>query len=154
MAVTKTVLIVTDSYAVVKVAGSGAAATIDLQTDLLKSNEVLDGTQRVEISGVQWSGAQDGVITITRNDVVVMTLQANATGSLDMGGVMITPDHVGNSVDIVVTISGAQAECWLRLRKSEGYKSKVEPSLYGEYDDPARVGASTTKRGSPDYVAP
>jgi hypothetical protein len=151
MAVTKTVLSLNETNAVIKIAGTAAAATIDLQTDLLRSNEVLDGTQRVEISGVQWTGAQDGVITITRNDVTVMTLQANASGMLDMGGQMVTPDHTGNSVDIVVTISGAQAECWLRLRKSAGYKSKIEDGLYGHYDDPTRIGASTTKSGSPDY---
>ena len=141
----------TESYAVVKVAGADADATIDLKTDLLRSTEVLDGSeQRVSIAGVQWTGALDGVITITRSSIVIMTLQANATGSLDMGGQMVIPDSIGALQDIVVTISGAQAECWLRLHKVSGYKTKIEPSLYGEYDDPARVGASTSKYGSPD----
>lgn len=153
MAVTKTVLMLTEVNAVVKVAGTGAAATIDLQTDLLRSNEALDGaTQKVDISGVQWTGAADGVITITRGTETIMTLQANAAGALEMNGQMMMSDPIENDKDVVVTISGAQAECWLRLHKVSGYKSMVEDGVYGHYDDPTRIGASTTKSGSPDKV--
>ena len=155
MAVAKTILMLTETYAVVKVAGTDGNATIDLQTELLRSSEALDGaTQRVNIIGLQWTGADGGIATITRNNVVITTLQANAQGALEMNGQMMMPDSINNDYDIVVTISGAQAECWIRLHKISGYTSKVEPGLYGEYDDPTRIGASTTKIGSPDYVAP
>ena len=124
MATAKTVLKKTDLEAIVKVAGTGAAETIDLAADLLPSSQALtvSGTPTVNIVGVQWTGASGGVITITRNSVVVMTLQANATNNyLDFSGQNICPDTVGNTYNIVVTISGAQAECWLKLRKVSGY---------------------------------
>ena len=153
MTVAKTVLMLTDANAVVKVAGSGAAAIIDLQTDLLKSNEVLDGaTQKVDISGFQWTGDSAGVITIARDGTTIATLLASAAGALEMNGQMMMPDPIQNDKDITVTISGGQAECWIRLHKVSGYASKVEPGLYGSYDDPTRIGASTTISGSPHKV--
>lgn len=153
MAVVKTILKNTDQEAVVKVQGTAASATITLATDLLGSSQALDGaTQTVNITGLQWSGAPDGIITITRNSVVIATLQTTAAGALEMNGQMMIPDTIENTQDIVVTISGAQSECWIKLRKAGGYKSKVENATYGSYDDPTRVGASTTLSGSPDKV--
>ena len=151
MAVVKTVLKNTNQEAVVKVAGTAAAATIDLSVDLLAASQALDGeTQTVNIAGLVWTGATNGIIQITRNSVVVATLQANAAGGLDFTGQMMIPETIGNTSDIVVTISGAQAECWIRLRKVSGYATKVEYATYGSYDDETRVGASTTLSGSPD----
>ena len=153
MAVVKTVLKNVNQEAVVKVAGTADAATIDLSTDLVASTQALDGnTQTVNIVGLVWTGAANGIITITRNSVVIATLQANAAGALDFAGQQMIPETIGNTQDIVVTISGAQAECWLRLRKVSGYATKVEYATYGSYDDETRVGASTTISGSPDYT--
>jgi hypothetical protein len=153
MPVTKTILKNTNQEAVVKVAGTAAAATIDLSADLLAASQSLDGdTQTVNIAGLVWTGATDGIIQITRNSVVVATLQSNAAGGLDFTGQMMIPETINNTSDIVVTISGAQAECWIRLRKVSGYATKVEYATYGSYDDETRVGASTTLSGSPDKV--
>jgi hypothetical protein len=146
MAVAKTILKNTNQESVVKVAGTAAAATIDLSVDLLAA------TQTVNITGLVWTGATDGIIQITRNSVVVATLQANAAGGLDFTGQMMIPEIINNTSDIVVTISGAQAECWIRLRKVGGYATKVETATFGAYDDETRVGASTTLSGSPDKV--
>jgi hypothetical protein len=107
MAVTKTVLKNTNQESVVKVAGTAAAATIDISTDLLASTQALDGaTQTVNIIGLVWTGATDGIITITRNSVVITTLQANAAGMLFFDGQSMIPDTIQNTSDIVVTISG------------------------------------------------
>lgn len=153
MAVVKTVLKNVNQETIVKVAGTAAAATIDLDTDLLASTQALDGsTQTVNIVGLVWTGATDGIVTITRNGVVITTLQANAAGALDFSGQAMIPETISNTSDVVVTISGAQAECWIRLRKVSGYKTKVETATYGSYDDESRVGASTTLSGSPDYT--
>ena len=142
MAIVKTILKKTHGEAVVKVAGTDAAGTIDLGDDLLPTGQVLDGsTQAVNIIGVSWTGAANGIITITRNSVVIMTLQANAAGSLEFGGQMMQPDSIANTSDIVVTISGAQAECWLRLRKVSGYKTTIEPEQFGALDNPAVAGS-------------
>ena len=151
MAVVKTVLKNANQESIVKVAGTAASATITLATDLLATTQALDGgTQTANIFGVTWTGASGGIVTITRNSVVVMTLQADAAGMLEFGGQNMIPDTIGNTSDIVVTISGAQAECWLKIRKVGGYATKVEPATYGSYDDTTRVGASTTVSGSPD----
>lgn len=153
MAVVKTVLKNTNQESIVKVAGTAAAATITLATDLLASTQALEGgTQTANIVGVTWTGAAGGIISIARNSVVVMTLQADAAGTLEFGGQSMVPDTIGSTNDIVVTVSGAQAECWLKIRKVGGYATKVEEVVYGAYDDPTRIGASTTVSGSPDKV--
>ena len=142
MAVTKTVLKNTNQESVVKVAGTAAAATIDISADLLASTQALDGaTQTVNIIGLVWTGATDGIITITRNSVVITTLQANAAGMLYFDGQSMIPDTIQNTSDIVVTISGAQAECWIRLRKVGGFASKVETAVFGAYDNETAVGS-------------
>lgn len=142
MAVVKTILKKTHQEAVVKVAGTAAAATVDLSADLVASGQTLDGAvQTVSVVGVTWTGGADGIITITRNNVVVFTLQANAAGSLYFDGQTMIPDNIEEESDIVVTVSGAQAECWLKLRKVGGYKTTIEPEQFGSYDDPAVAGS-------------
>jgi len=142
MAVTKTIMKKTHQEAVVKVAGTAAAATIDLAGDLVASGQVLDGEiQKVSIVGATWTGGTNGIISIQRGNDVVMTLQANAAGMLFFDGQTMIPDNIGEASNIVVTISGAQAECWLKLRKVSGYKTTIEPEQFGPYDDPTVAGS-------------
>lgn len=98
------------------------------------------GALKVNIVGVTWSGAPGAVITITRDNVIIMTLQANNSNQLDFGGQEMVPDTINNTSDIVVTISGGQAECWLKLHKVAGYNTLIEPEQYGPYDDPDEPG--------------
>ena len=143
----------TAQEAVVKVSGAaGVTETIDLQA--LLANQVLDGaTQTVNIVGVTWTGAIGGVATVTRNTSTVMTLQADSAGSIDFSGQELPPETTANTYDIVVAITGAACEVWLKLRKIGGYKSKSgEYGAYGAYEDETRVGASTTLSGSPHKV--
>lgn len=153
MAVTKTILKNTDNEAIVKVAGAGATATISLSNDLPTAKQVVPVgvSPTAVIAGLQWTGDTDGIISIVRNDVVIMTLQANAAGALEMGGQMMIPDNIENLSDIDVTISGAQAECWIRIKKTSGYQPTVEYFKYGSYDDETIVGAKDIS-GSPDYT--
>lgn len=142
MPVAKTIMKKTHQEAIVKVAGTAAAATIDLSADLVAIGQVLDGgVQKVSITGVTWTGASDGVVTITRNSVTVMTLQANAAGMMYFDGQSMIPDNIEESSDLVVTISGAQAECWLKLRKVSGYRTTIEPEQFATYDNPAVAGS-------------
>lgn len=143
MAVTKTILKLTERDAVVKVAGTAGSATIDLQTDLKRSNEVLaEGkTQKVSIFGVQWTGTVDAVVSIVRNGVTIMTLNCGAAGALEMTGQMMVPDNVEEASDLEVTVTGTQAEVWLRLRKEDGYQSMIETSEFGQYDNVNAVGS-------------
>lgn len=152
MAVTKTILKLTERDSVVKVAGNTGSATISLSTDLKKSNEELTTTQLVSISGVQWTGTAEAVISIVRNGVTILTLNCGAAGALEMTGQTMIPDTIQQDKDIVVNVTGTAAELYIRLKKVSGYTSGYEPSQYGQYDDPNRVGASTTIPGSPDYI--
>jgi hypothetical protein len=142
MPVAKTIMKKTHQEAIVKVAGTAAAATIDLSADLVAAGQVLDGdVQKVSITGVNWTGASDGIVTIARNSVTIMTLQANAAGMMYFDGQSMIPDNIEEASDIVVTVSGAQAECWLKLRKVSGYKTTIEPEQFGPYDNPAVAGS-------------
>ena len=141
MAVTKTVLKSTDAEVVVKVAGTDGSATISLATDTPAANQVVDGsTQTVNITGLSWTGAANSQIQIVRNSVIVATVIGETAAQFDFAGQMMTPDTTQNTKDLVVTISGAQAECWIRLKKIGGYKSKIETAIFGSYDDPTAVG--------------
>ena len=121
---------------------ANGAVTYDGAYYVAFPSQELDGdTQTVNITGATWTGANNGIITIARGGVTVMTLQANAAGQLDFAGQMMIPDPIANTSDIVVTISGAQAECWLKLRKVSGYKTHIEPEQFGSYDDPSVAGS-------------
>jgi hypothetical protein len=153
MAVTKTILKNTNQESVVKIAGTAASATIDLSVDLLAGSQALDGaTQRVNIAGVQWVGLPDAAITITRNSVNILTLPGGGADYMEFAAGNGFVDNIENASDIAVTIAGAEAQCYLVLRKVSGYATKVETAVYGAYDDETRVGASTTLSGSPDKV--
>ena len=151
MAVTKTVLKNTNQETIVKIAGTAAAATIDLQTDCLASSQALDGeTQTVNIVGFQFTGLASSTITIARNGINITTVAGEGHDSIEFAAGNGFSDTIENTSDIVVTIAGAEAQVYLTLRKVSGYATKVENATYGAYDDPTRVGASTTLSGSPD----
>jgi hypothetical protein len=143
MAVVKSFLKLTESESVVKVAGTAGAATISLATDLLRSTEALTvgGTPTVTIRTLTWSGAAAGVITITRNGVTVFTLLSSACGQLDLGGQFTVADNTEATSDIVVTISGGQAEVMIRVAKVAGYSSKIETAEFSVYDNTSVVGS-------------
>lgn len=148
----KTIIKNTNQEAVVKITGVGTE-TIDLQTDILASTQALDGdTQTVNIVGLQFTGLDTSTITITRGGTTVTSLSSAGHDYIEFGAGY--SENTANTSDIAVVIGTANAQCYLVLRKVGGYATKVEPAFYGSYDDPARVGASTTIPGSPDYVAP
>lgn len=140
----KHILKVTDGDCAVKIYGAdGVSETISLATDLLTSHEILTPTksQVVNITGVTWTGDSPAVITIKRNNVVIMTCQAQTTSQFDFSGQGAVPDNVENTHDLVVSISGAQSECWIRLQKISGYSSKIETSIFSQYDNETAVGS-------------
>lgn len=142
MAVTKTFIKVAENEAVIKVAGTAAGATISLATDLLGPSQVVNGaTQTVDITGIVWSGAVGGVITVTRNSTVIATLQTDNGNFMDFSGQVMPPENTQNTKDIVVTMSVAQGECWIKVRKIGGYVSKIEIGNFGSYDDPTVTGS-------------
>ena len=143
MAVVKSFLKLTETDCVVKVAGTAASATISLATDLLRSTEALTvgGTPTVIITTLTWTGESAGVISISRGGVVVFTLLGSTSGQIDLSGQFTVPDNTGATSDIVVTISGGQAELILRVAKTSGYSSKIETAQFSVYDNTSVVGS-------------
>jgi hypothetical protein len=153
MAVRKVILKNTNQESIVKIAGTAASATIDLSADLVATSQALSGdTQTVNIVGVKWNGLSGSSVTIARNSINILTLPGDAPHDIDMAAGSGFVDSEQNTSDIVVTIAGAEAQCYLILRKVVGYATKVVTPVYGAYDDETRVGASTSLSGSPDKV--
>jgi hypothetical protein len=142
MPVTKTILKNTNNETIVKVAGTAAAATIDLQTDCLATTQALDGaTQTVNIVQLHFTGLPSSTITVSRNSINIFTIGAEGEGTVDLGTGNGLVETIENTQDIVVTIAGAEAQCYLVLRKAGGYATKVETAVFGAYDDETAVGS-------------
>ena len=88
MAVTKTVLKKAHQEAVVKVAGTAAAATISLASDLLHTNQALTsgGTPTGNIVGACWTGAATSTITIVRGGVTILSIPADQPDNFNFEG--------------------------------------------------------------------
>lgn len=127
----KDILKVTEGQCVVKVSGTDSTSeTITLKTDLKKANETAATDVHVDITGFTWAGAAGAVITVTRNSVVIATIPTTLPGQLHLDGNGIIPDSIQATHDIVVSIAGGVAQCWLRLKKVDGYTSS-NPLLTG-----------------------
>lgn len=143
MALTKTLLKLTETEAVVKVAGSTGSATIDLQTDILDPNQATSGTtQTVTITGVRWNGDLSNTLAINRNSVRVMTLVTDAADTVLFDGQELPPENTEATSDIEVVQTGTgNVELYLKLRKVSGYAPKIETAQFSVYDDPNVVGS-------------
>ena len=108
-------------------------------------------TPTVNIVKLISAGLLSSAVTIKRNSTVVMACAPENAPVINLTQDGIS-DTVNNTSDIVITVAGAVATGYLVLRKVAGWSTKVETAVYGAYDDETRVGASTTKDGSPDKV--
>lgn len=111
---------------VVKVyGGNGTSITIPL-SDLLVANEIISGTPKVDLIGVSFTGHHLTVLTVSRNNQVLLSLPSTGASFLNLSGQDLTSDTSNNTSNIVVTITGGEGQCWLRLRKVGGYET-IEP---------------------------
>lgn len=142
MAVTKTILKLTNQEAVVKVAGTSGSATITLATDLLTgAGQALDGsTQTVNIVKAITSGLVGSAITVARNSVNILTVAGENAGVFDLNSNGFV-DTIQNTKDIVVSIGSVESQIYLVLRKVGGYKTTIEIEQFGPYDDPEVAGS-------------
>lgn len=152
----------TETEALVRFAGvSGDTCTVAL-TDLSSSQDIGGATgPKVSISGVGWAGSANCEIVIARGPSTVMVLPCTSPCTIDFTGEVLQLETTNEQNDINLSIRTANGigatgmadgQLWLRLRKTYGYINKIEDVKYGVYDDPTRVGASTTMSGSPDKV--
>ena len=126
----------TEGVAIVKIGGTTFTETISLATDLLVPSQIIDGTMNVGIQHIQWvtTNAAEKII-ITRNGTVVMELMGQ--GSFDLSGNGGFIDSQESTSDLVCTGTGWM---YITLRKTGGYKSKIETHKFGQYDDTTKVG--------------
>lgn len=146
---TKTIQRVTDSEAVVKIAGSHTAASvINISTDILAENQIVypvGATPVANIIGFQWAGEAGAVYRINRGGERVISLLADNGNFMDF--VELFPsENTNNTSDISVTITNAagaavQGEVWIRIRKVSGYASKIETAVFSTYDNLTQVGS-------------
>jgi hypothetical protein len=153
MAMTITTLKNTNQETVIHFASSLAeSGTITIANLTATSQARNAATPTVNI--IKWSitGELASKVNIVRNskNVIVAAPENAPYAELNAWGIPLTND---NTSDIVIT-NGAAKEVTgiLVLRKVAGWSTKVEDATYGAYDDPTRVGASTTLSGSPDKV--
>ena len=98
------------------------------------------------------TGADGAGTRITRNGKNIISCAPENAPVLDLTQYGIS-DSTNNTSDIVVVNDAAKPVTgYITLRKIAGWSTTVETATYGEYDDPTRVGASTTLSGSPDKV--
>lgn len=143
MALTKTILRMTETETVIKVSGNGGSSTVGLQTDLLDTTQSLSGgTQNVTITAVRWVGELTNVITITRNSIRTLTLPTDSADTILFDGQELPPENTNATSDIVVAQTGTgYIELYLRLRKVSGYAPKVETAQFGALDNESVVGS-------------
>lgn len=163
----------TETEAVLKVyttESAGESIDISLNTWLTKSTQVyvtgandsseIDGHfaeytgSCVFITGIWWGLKQNKQLDITRIvDPVTPVLHSHYyllnAGQYDFDHHGFA-DRVYANKDFRLIFDGP-GHCILKLRKF-GWIPKEESVVYGAYDDPTRVGASTTMSGSPDRV--
>jgi hypothetical protein len=137
----KTIMKKTETSVIIKISGTDVAETITLATDLLATTEVIQGTPTAPIAFIQYTidKPEAAKVVITRGGVAVIGLY-NPDGFLDFAGNGGFLEKTGQTSDIVVTITGT-AFVYITLRKTAGYKSKIEPEFFGQYDNPNAVGS-------------
>ena len=154
MAATRTTIIRnTNQETIIKYEGSSVdtAATIDISTLAATTQARNSDTPTVNIVKFIASGLLTGGVTVVRNSVTILAAAPENAPVLDLTQNGIS-DSIQNTQNIVITTTGAASTGYLVLRKLAGWSTKVEDATYGAYDDPTRVGASTTMSGSPDKV--
>lgn len=106
-----------------------------------RSDELDGEVQTAPIVSAMYAGTS--VITVTRDSVQVLTLNAAAAnGKLDVGTLM-GPDKQKDTKDITVAFVGAStySQVWLKLRKVGGWKTRIETAYYGAHDDETVSGS-------------
>jgi hypothetical protein len=128
-------------------AESGTITIADLAASTQARNS---DTPTVNIVKYMITGELASKVSIIRNSKIVIAVAPENAPYMEANawGIPITND---NTFDIVITNGAAKdVSGFIVLRKIAGWSTKVEDATYGAYDDPTRVGASTTMSGSPD----
>ena len=129
-----------------------ANATIQI-ADLTAATQARNSdTPRVNIVRFVCTGEDGASIVVSRDGKNIIACAPENAPFLDITSMGFT-ESIKNDKNIVITSSVAKSVTgYITLRKVAGWVGKVELAEYGQYDEPTRVGASTTRDGSPDKV--
>ena len=142
----------TNQETIIKFSGaSGDTGTITIANIGAATQARNSDTPTVNMVRIIASGLTNSNLTITRGGITVFAGSPGAVIELEFISNGFS-DSVGNTSDLAFTIGTAAVTGYMTLRKIAGWSTKVENETYGAYDDPTRVGASTTMSGSPDKV--
>lgn len=129
-----------------------SSATIDISTLAATSQARNSDTPRVNIARFISTGELGASLTVSRDGKNIIACAPENAPFLDLTSTGIG-DSQKSDKNIVISNNVAKAVTgYITLRKTAGWSTKVEDATYGAYDDPTRVGASTTMSGSPDKV--
>ncbi len=114
-------------YKFVNDVDGAASLTVDLDVDLLKSNEQLNGeVVKVAIGAIEAEIATNKEVTVTRNGVVIMNMFENTnTIQLPYGA-----DRENSTFDITVNFTG-KGTIYMRLLKAAGFRPVFRPEQNG-----------------------
>ena len=130
-------------------AESGTITIADLAAATQARNS---DTPKVNIVRFICTGADGAGTRVTRSGKNIISVAPENAPILDLTQYGIS-DSTNNTADVVIVNDVAKPVTgYITLRKIQGWSTKVENEVYGAYDDPTRVGASTTMSGSPDKV--
>lgn len=108
---------------IVNDAAAPAAITVDLDVDLLKSNETLTGVAPiVNISSIEASIADGVEVILTRGGTVVQTLFENTNNITNAYGA----DNQNNTSDVVFNFTG-KGTLIVRFLKIKGFQANYRP---------------------------
>jgi len=138
MAVTKTVLRVTNNRAIIRIIGTAASdtSTITLNSDLVGSGDALTagGTPTANISMMKYTTLNS--ISVVRNSVATATCFGD--GFIDQPEFTFADN---NTSDIVVTFNTSGGMLLLDVTKVAGFSPKMESAQFGGGDNIAVVGS-------------
>jgi hypothetical protein len=130
-------------------AESGTITIADLGASSQARNS---DTPTVNIVRFVTTGELGSGVRVVRNGKNIIACAPENAPILDLTQYGIS-DSTNNTYDVTITNDVAKPVTgYITLRKIAGWSTKVEDATYGAYDDPTRVGASTTLSGSPDKV--
>jgi len=143
----------TNQETIIKFSGGSADSGTITIADLGCATQVRNSdTPKVNMVRIMASGQVNAAsFIINRNSTVFFVGAPAAAIEFDFTSNGFS-DSQNNTSNFDFTVNGSTVTGYITLRKIAGWDNKVENEVYGAYDDPTRVGASTTKSGSPDKV--
>jgi hypothetical protein len=127
------------------------SASIDISTLAADTQTRNSDTPKVNIVRFISTGVDGSAVIVSRNGKNIIACAPENAPILDLTQYGIS-DAQQNDQNILIaqSVASKPVSGYITLRKIQGWSTKVETVVYGAYDDETRVGASTTKSGSPD----